>query len=421
MNTDDQLATPPRHLESEADELIKEFYPQEAVEPTPDSPAPELPTSGTEAPQPIPVSHQPSSGVPQSAASVRAQSRLSTSSTKEAVSPKLVAIVIGIIMIPTLLIGGWGIFGRGSTQKSPTVGLVPTSLPESFLRPSQTPTAHVLDLSEDESSPTPTPKASSTPSPRASASPSPSSLPSPSANTGVDLAVEDLQVEDPQTGTILSSPFYAGQRVTVRAKLKNIGTVDSGIFSSAWSIKGTTMGSNSNGKLKAGATALYDDVNSITAPIFFLSQDSNSVTYTVDTANVLTEANRTNNAKTITITAGATRSDLEAVSISYYEQGTTTAVTSPSVGQKLTVRATIKNNGQDKQTNFSLKWSVNDSQVKETTVGSWINPSNSLEETSGYDFTVASGTTNIKAEINTTSAFPETNTANNSKTVTLSL
>ncbi|HYD35117.1 MAG TPA: CARDB domain-containing protein [Vitreimonas sp.] len=347
------------------------------------------------------------------------------------VNPKFLMGVIGaLIIIPlSLLILNYGVYGNVSPETEIVV-VTPSPSPKSdstlgnLLSPLPTPKPSPSPSPSPK--PSPSLKPSPSPTPKPSSSPQPSGSPTPSAspagtNTTVDLSVDEIVIEDPTSGSTLSAPFYAGQRVTLRAKLRNNGKQDSGTFTSNWSINGSTQGSNTTGKVKAESQAVYDDVNSIVYGGFFLNQGDNNFTYNVDTTNALQEANRNNNSRTLSLKAEGTRSDVEAISIEFYQQGTTTLVDNPTKDQKLTAKATIKNNGQDKQGKFSLKWFINGSEVKHVTIDNWISPGATAQESTGYDFTVASGKTDVKFELNTSNQFPETNTGNNSKTRTISL
>jgi len=402
-------------LEAEETALLEQFAP--AAEPEN--------TRAWEVPGHTPPLIQPHHALAQEetinrVATTRRTTNLTTSSTSEQASPALIGAVLGgIALITTVFIGGWWWQSRAASggpeiaaSPSPIASTQPSSAPVVALNPAPT----TLPSPSPKSSPSTKPSVS----PSLKASPTPTATPS-STNTAVDLSVEEIKIMDSQNGVLQAEPYYAGQRVTVRARLRNNGTQDSGTFSSNWTINGTTVGANGSGKVKKDSEAIYDDVNSLTYGSFPLRAGDNIFVYVVDSANVLKESNRGNNTRMMTINAGATRSDLEAVEIKFYEQNTTTLVTTPAAGQALTARATYKNSGGDTQTQFSLKIFLNTIQLKEKTITSYINPGQTVEEADGYNFTAATGSSEFRMDLNTVNPFPETSFSNNSKTVTLTI
>jgi hypothetical protein len=335
----------------------------------------------------------------------------------DAVDHRLVAGIVGaMVLIPLLLLGVNWWMGRPDPSKiaeaspSPSVSASPSTSPSPEPEESPEPTA----TPKVSPSPKTSPKPTVSPSPKASVSPSPG------GSSSTDLNVEDIIIEDAQGGSELGSPYYAGQRVTVRAKLRNSGKQDTPTFSSSWSINGSTQCSNSNGKVKADSQASYDDVNSLTCT-FWLKQGDNTFAYTVDSGNALNESNKGNNTKSKTISAQATRTDLEALEIRLYKVGTTELISAPAAGQKYTAKAVIKNVGQEKQTNVPIRWLYNGSEVKKTQLNSWLAAGATAEEAIGYEFTTASGSATLKFEVNNDNVFPETSTGNNSQTKNLNL
>lgn len=258
--------------------------------------------------------------------------------------------------------------------------------------------------------PSPTPKTTPKPSP----SPSPSPTPTATPNTTIDLSIDDLTFEDPQTNASIATPFTAGQRISVRAKLKNTGSSDTPIFSSNWIVNGEKVGINTSGKVKANSDAVYDDINSIVYANFYLKQGQNTITYVVDPDNKMNESNRGNNTKTTTLEAGPSKIDLQVMEINLYEQGTYNKVTIPISGQKLTARAKIVNTGEVKASQFSQAWFVNGNKVKDGTFTTWAVKDDTQETTTlSYDFTPSSGETKLKFEINMDKSFPEVSLSNN--------
>jgi len=329
------------------------------------------------------------------------------------VSPAVVAAIVGImLLIPVGLFGLKWWKSRSASSKI-VVQTSPTPTPESS--PTVASPSPVIN-------PSPVVEPSVRPSLKPIIKPLLSPLPSgsPTATGNTDLSVDDITFEDAQSGAAVSSPFYAGQRVTFRAKLRNNGKSDTAPFASSWTINGSTVCSNSSGKVKAESQATYDDVNSLTCTSW-LKQGDNTVIYSVDTANSLKESNTNNNTANKILTAQSTRTDLEASNIQFYQQGTTNAVSSPGPGQKLTARATFKNSGQEKQNNFSLRWLYNNTEVKKIQVNSWLNPGSTAEEATGYDFTAATGSATVRFELNSENVFPEINTGNNGFTKSLAL
>lgn len=290
---------------------------------------------------------------------------------------------------------------RSFTGTAPSEKPQPTNTPEMSAAPTASPTG----------APTPTP--TPTPTPKATPKPTPTPAPTPPPNAAIDLDITGIGLEDPQDGAALNSPFYAGQRVSFRAALRNTGSSNTPAFSSHWVINSTTLGANANGKVGANSDAVYDNVNSLVYANYALKQGQNTISYYVDPDNTLNEANRGNNVRTITIDAGTPRVDLEVQDIILYEQGTSNVVTIPTSGQQLTARAKVTNKGEDKASQFSQWWYVDGSSVKNGTYTGWI-VKDAVEENSilSYDFTFADGM-KVKFAVNTENVFPEASTSNN--------
>lgn len=334
--------------------------------------------------------------------------------------------VKNIFTVVIVLIVFVGVFGgmiwlgsrainRGGTARtpSPAPASAPSAEQENERKPLVAiPTVAPLTLSTP--SPTPTPTSSPTPSP--TATPKPTATPSASM---VDLSVEGLTIEDPQSGSVLTADTLTdGKRIRIRAVLKNVGKQDSAFFRSFWTINGETMGVNARGSVAAGKTAVYDDVNSLVSPEFFVKAGSNSISYVVDQENANKESNTTNNQKTLSFTSGGTKNDLQVEGLNLYELNSTTPVGTPSAGKAMTIKVQVKNNGSDKISGFAVRLQQNTSIVAETVYGSWIAAGQTAEVLS-YNFTPTAGNTVFKIAVNPENVIAETSTANNTKDVTV--
>lgn len=302
---------------------------------------------------------------------------------------------------------------RGGTSRtpSPTPSAAPTAAREGERKPLVAiPTVAPLPLA------TPFPTSTPAPTPAPAETPKPTATPSASL---VDLSVEALTIEDPQTGSVLTADTLTdGKRIRVRAVLKNIGKQDSAFFRSFWTVNGETMGVNSRGRVPAGKTAVYDDVNSLVSPEFFVKAGSNTITYTVDQENVSKETATANNQKTLTFTSGGTKNDLQVEGLTLYELNSTTLMSTPSAGRAMTVKVQVKNGGSDKISGFAVRLQQNTSIVAETVYGSWIAAGQTAEVLS-YNFTPTAGNTVFKISVNPENIIAETSTANNTKDVTV--
>lgn len=316
-----------------------------------------------------------------------------------------IIIIVGVVLTMASMgfaYAAYQSFTGGSEKKIVNTPIPTTPTPSPTVTPTPKPTQ------------TPIPTPTSTPKPSPTIKPSPSPSPTPATNAVIDLSVVDITLEDPQTGATITSPS-AGQLVSVRASLRNDGTQDSPTFSSHWVINGTTVGSNSNGKVKAQSNAVYDDVNSLVYANFPLKAGENTFTYVVDPNNAINEAKRENNTKTITKTAEASKIDLQVLEVNLYEQGTNNKVTDAYAEQKLTARAKIVNAGEVKTSQFSQIWFLNGNRVKEGTFTGWATKDDVQETTTlSYDFTAPSADFKLKYEINTSNSFAEITLSNNS-------
>ncbi len=273
--------------------------------------------------------------------------------------------------------------------------------------------------------PTTKPVATSTPFPSPTRVPSPTFGPTPTAAisptpkaTGLsNLNVEEIFFEDPQNGSKIDSTAYAGQHISLRARLKNTGTADAKNFVSYWKIQGSLAGKNERGSLKAAAEAVYDDVNSLVYSGVVLKEGDFAVGYFADPDNVLGESNSADNSKTKNTTVLGTRSDLEAADIEFYSQETGEKIALPLAGQKVVVKPVIKNLGQDKQVDYEVKWYIGGTEVKKSVSKTWVGVGESKVTADGYQMTLAAGTTEFKIEVNSDKAIPETNSGNNVRIV----
>lgn len=333
---------------------------------------------------------------------------------------KNIATIVLVLVVFVGVFGGLIWLGSRAINRG---GVVRTSTP--------TPTTAPASEKEDQRKPlvaiptvapltltTPSPASSPTPTP----SPSPTATPRPTATPSaslVDLSVEGLSIEDPQTGAVLTSDSLSdGKRIRIRAVLKNSGKQDSVFFRSFWTINGETMGVNSRGKVAAEKVATYDDVNSLVSPEFFVKSGSNAISYVVDQENVNKEVNGANNQKTLSFTAGGTKNDLQVEGLSLYELNSTTSIASASAGKAMTVKVQVKNNGSDKISGFAVRLQQNTSIVAETVYGSWIAAGQTAEVLS-YNFTPTAGNTVFKLSVNPENIIAETSVTNNTKDVTI--
>jgi hypothetical protein len=232
--------------------------------------------------------------------------------------------------------------------------------------------------------------------------------------------VDDVFLEDPRTGQKLSSPYYAGQQVSLRAVVKNSGTARASNITSYWKYRGNLVGKNTSGSVAAGASAVYDDINSLVYSGVVLVEGESTIGYFLDPDNMLGEAITVDNSKSLTVTVNPTRSDLEISEIELYTpQGE--KISTPTVGQAVVVKPVIKNLGQDAQTNLDLTWSVNGAEVKKATFKQWVLPGESVVGSEGYSYTTVGGTTELKVEINRDKTVSETNSGNNTRIRSLAL
>jgi hypothetical protein len=262
--------------------------------------------------------------------------------------------------------------------------------------------------------PSPFPTDEVTPTP--ATSPTPSLSPTPKATGLSNLSVEEIFAEDPQNGAKLDGQLYAGQHVNLRAKLKNTGSADARNFVSYWKLQGSLVGRNERGTVRAGAEAVYDDVNSLVYSGVLLKQEAFTYAYFADPDDILSEADTANNSKSVQVSIAATRTDLELLDIEYYKPDTGEKVATPIAGQTLLIKPVIKNLGQDKQVDYQVRWWINDNKVKEAVSKTWVLPGESKVITDGYQHTFAAGLTKIRLDVNVDNTIPETNSGNNTKT-----
>lgn len=315
----------------------------------------------------------------------------------------VIAAVVVMISVPLLLLL---VSGGNSEQTSQDNSNGPTPTRTVLITPTNQPTPKTtpsVDLTSTELEVTPTPTIAL----------SPTLTITPTAASQSNLLVDEVFFEDPQTGQKLDGQLYAGQHVSLRAKVRNTGTADAKNFVSYWKYQGDLVGRNATGSLKAGSTAVYDDVNSLVYSGITLKEGDVTIAYFVDPDNLLGEATTADNSKSSTVKIAATRSDLEVTDIELYHPQTGEKIAIPSIGQQVLVKPVIKNLGQDKQYNYDIKWYINGAEVKRSTIKQWLAVGESLVVSEGYTHTFAGGTTELKAEINPDKAIPETNSGNN--------
>lgn len=323
------------------------------------------------------------------------------------------AVIAVMVLVPVILfLVSSGGPKPSSESLTETAAATPTrtelASPTSQPTPKTTPS---VELSHSLLAATPTPLITVTPA--ITSTPTPASL--------SNVLVDEIFFEDPQTGQKLDGQLYAGQHVSLRAKVKNSGSADAKGFASYWKYQGNLVGRNSAGSVKAGATAVYDDINSLVYSGVVLKEGDVTIAYFLDPDNALGEANTTDNSKTNTVKVSPTRTDLEITSIELYHPQTGEKVTNPSVGQQVIIKPVVKNLGQDKQSNLDIKWYINGAEVKRFTSKQWVAPGESLVVSEGQQHTFAAGTTKLKAVINPDKAIPETNSGNNEREVEYTL
>lgn len=340
--------------------------------------------------------------------------------TSSAVNPKpnqiptwaVVLVVVVMVCVPVLLFALGGKEDNSSTAESTALSPSPTRT--ELVTPTRTPTPKTtpsVELTPSLLASTPTPVMSATPTQGIS----------PTNASQSNLMVEEIYFEDPQSGQKLDGQLYAGQHVSLRAKVKNNGTADAKNIVSYWKYQGNLVGKNSNGTLRAGSSAVYDDINSLVYSGIFLKEGDVTIAYFLDPDNALGEANITDNSKSLTSRVNPTRTDLEVMDIELYHPQTGEKITTPSIGQQVLVKPVIKNLGQEKQTNIDVKWHLQDTEVKRITSKQWLSPGESIVVSEGYQHTFAGGTTKFKASVNPDKTLPETNSGNNERVVEFKL
>ena len=322
----------------------------------------------------------------------------------------LVGVFGGLLWIGSRLI---------QSEKSPAkmAQITPTASPaEAKSNPIVVlPTMAPMIQSTGTSSPTPSARPTASPTPTATAKPT--ATPNTTSSL-VDLNVESIYIEDPQTEKVISAgDLNAGLRIRLRAVLKNSGTQDAKLFRSYWVINGNTVGVNSNGKVGASRTAIYDDVNSLVSPEFFIKSGVNTVSYFVDSENVNNESNTANNVRQASFSSQPTKIDLSAEGVNLYELNTT-RVSTASAGKPMTMRVSVKNVGTDKISGFGIRLQQNNATVAEATYNGWLSGGQTSDVLS-YNFTPSAGSTTFKISLNIDNSVQEMSTGNNTKEVTV--
>ncbi len=213
-------------------------------------------------------------------------------------------------------------------------------------------------------------------------------------NNNVTTVTVAPNMPDLAVDTITWSPaeIKAGSDVTFDIVIKNLGTLTAGLTRVAYYIDGAVAGYTDIGQLDAGAT--------VTVPfIWSATVGPHNIEVVADSSNKIFEIEETNNTKTVSVPPP----DLIVQGITWSPAGATT-------GDKVTITATIKNQGNGRSQSSQMTCYIDGMAIATRDLPE-IDAAGSVTGT--FDWTATAGKHRIKVTADVNNRVTEVNETNN--------